>query len=169
LAQKFFCCVEIPGRLRLWNDHRFCVACGGADAAGAIRGTGDVTEPGSTPIPDDVVAFLNRHITTVWALDLLLLMRQNRARGWGLDELARELRASSQVITRVIPSLVAAGIVAETEGRFRYAPLQSDMDETIERLEGVYKLLPVTIIRHIALAPHREAQGFADAFKIRKE
>jgi len=169
LAQKFLCCVEIPGRLRLWNDDRLlCVACAGAVAA-SPKGAGDVTEPGSTPIPDDVVAFLNRHITTVWALELLLLMRQNRARASSLEDLARELRASAQVIVRVIPPLIAAGIVAETEGRFRYAPLRTDMDETIQRLEGVYKLLPVTIIRHIALAPHREAQGFADAFKIRKE
>ena len=138
-------------------------------AAPSSAGTGDVTEPGSTSIPDDIVAFLNKHITTVWALDLLLLMRQNRSRGWTIEALARELRASSQVIMRVIPPLIAAGIVVEMDGGLRYAPLQRDLDDTIERLEGVYKQLPVTIIRHIALAPHRGAQGFADAFKFRKE
>jgi hypothetical protein len=132
-------------------------------------GTGNVTEPDSTPLPDDVIVFLNKHITTVWALELLLLMRQNRSRVWTIEALAKELRASSQVIMRVVPSLIAAGIVAETDDGFGYAPRQSALDDTIERLEGVYKQLPVTIIRHIALAPHREAQSFADAFKFRKD
>jgi len=136
----------------------------------AISGNGpDMTERGSTPIPDDVIDFLNKHIATVWALELLLLMRQNRARAWTIEEMAKELRASSQVIMRVIPPLTAAGVVIETAGRWRYQPQRSELDETIDRLDAVYKQLPVTIIRHIALAPHREAQGFADAFKFRKE
>lgn len=130
---------------------------------------GHVTKPDDSPIPTDVVDFLNKHIGTVWALELLLLMRLTPSRVWTVADLAKELRASAPVITRVAPPLMAAGIVVEVEGGWRYGPPRDDLDGTIARLESLYKQRPVTIIRHIALAPHREAQSFADAFKFRKE
>jgi hypothetical protein len=128
-----------------------------------------VTKRDDAPIPAEIVDFLDRHISTVWALELLLLMRQNPSRIWTVADLAKELRASPPVITRVVPPLLAAGIVVEADGGLRYGPKRDDLSDTIERLENLYKQLPVTIIRHIALAPHREAQSFADAFKFRKE
>jgi hypothetical protein len=133
-----------------------------------------VTKRDDAPIPAEIVDFLDRHISTVWALELLLLMRQNPSRIWTVADLARELRASAPVITRVVPPLQAAGIVVEADGGWRYRPKRGDpqtdkLNDTIERLEGLYKQMPVRIIRHIALAPHRQAQGFADAFKFRKD
>jgi hypothetical protein len=128
-----------------------------------------VTDRGSTQIPDDVIEFVNKHITTVWALELLLFMRQGRSRAWTIDELAKELRASTHVVTRVMPGMTSAGLVTGGEGAYRYSPIRPELDDTVERLEAVYKQLPVTIVRHIALAAHREAQSFADAFKFRKD
>lgn len=128
-----------------------------------------MTKPDDTAIPADVLDLLDKHIATVWALELLLLIRQNPARIWTVADLTKELRASTPLIARVVPPLMAAGIVVEADGGWRYAPQRSDLNDTIERLENLYKQLPVTIIRHIALAPQREAQGFADAFKFKKE
>jgi hypothetical protein len=139
------------------------------DRAARIGAEGNVTKRDDSPIPADVVDFLDKHISTVWSLELLLLMRQNPSRIWTAADLAKELRASAPVITRVVPPLLVAGIVVEAEGGWRYAPQRGEVDDTIERLESLYKQLPVRIIRHIALAPHREAQSFADAFKFRKE
>lgn len=128
-----------------------------------------MTGPNASAIPDDVIGLVNKHITTVWALELLLLLRQDRARAWKINELAKELRASTHVVTREVPSLIAAGLVGEVDSGFRYAPARPELDETVERLDNLYKQFPVTIVRHIALAPHREAQSFADAFKFRKD
>jgi hypothetical protein len=128
-----------------------------------------VTKRDDTPIPADVVDFLDKHINTVWALELLFLMRNNPSRVWTVADLAKELRASAPVITRVVPPLMTAGIVVEADAGWRYRSEPGGLDDTIERLESLYKQLPVRVIRHIALAPHREAQSFADAFKFRKD
>lgn len=121
-------------------------------------------------IPDDVIELIDNHITTVWALELLLLLRQHRDRAWTIDALSKELRASADVVLRMVPLLISAGLVAEVEGRsVRYAPANDELDRTVTRLDEYYKQFPVTIVRRIALAPNREVQGFADAFKFRKD
>jgi hypothetical protein len=121
-------------------------------------------------IPDDVIDLIDKHISTVWALELLLLMRQQRDRAWSTSDLAKELRASADVALRMLPALIGAGLVADVEGKtFRYAPSREELDQTVGRLEELYKQFPVTIVRRIALAPHREARNFADAFKFRKD
>jgi hypothetical protein len=121
-------------------------------------------------IPDDVIDLIEKHITTVWALELLLLMRQHRDRAWTINDLSKDLRASADVVVRMMPSLIAGGLIAEVEGgALRYAPSDEKLDQTVARLDEFYKQFPVTIVRQITLAPNREAKGFADAFKFRKD
>jgi hypothetical protein len=171
-AQKNFSPLDVEAQVPLKRAQDFANAPSGSPTGperGGLGAAESVTNRDDTPIPASVVDFLDKHISTVWALELLLLMRQNPSRIWTVADLAKELRASAPVITRVVPPLMAAEIVVEAEGGWRYAPQPGDLDDTIERLENLYKQLPVRIIRHIALAPHREAQSFADAFKFRKE
>lgn len=121
-------------------------------------------------IPDDARDLLDKHFASLWAVELILLMRRERTRAWRMKELVSELRASDSVIAGELPSLIAANLVAETEpGTFRYCPGSADLDLAMESLAKVYREFPVTVVRHIALTPNRGLKQFADAFKFRKE
>lgn len=121
-------------------------------------------------IPDDARELLDEHFGSLWALELILLMRKERTRAWRMKELVSELRASDGVIAGELPPLIAANLVAEAEpGKFRYSPASAELDLAIENLARVYREFPVAVVRHIALTPARGLKQFADAFKFRKD
>lgn len=121
-------------------------------------------------IPDDVRELLDKHFDSLWALELILLMRKERVRAWHIKELVSALRASDRVIAGELPALVVANLVAESEpGKFRYSPASAELDLAVENLARVYREFPVTVVRHIALTPSRGLKQFADAFKFRKD
>jgi hypothetical protein len=121
-------------------------------------------------IPADLLEFLRRSLHSVWALELLLLMRKNAERTYSPDELATDLRASLAVVLSILPQFAADGLVAEPErGRFAYRPADPVLAEKVDRLAVLYRESPVALVREIALAPNPKIQGFADAFKFRKE
>jgi hypothetical protein len=62
-----------------------------------------------------------RHVDSVGALDLLLLLHGGRDRDWSLDEVCAALRCPRPWATGQLERLLAAGLVAEVApGRLRY-------------------------------------------------
>jgi hypothetical protein len=119
-------------------------------------------------IPNEVVELIDRCVHSVWALELLLFLRQHRDSGWTIEQLQTELRASRSVVTGVLPQLMANGLAVENEGvRYRYS--DAAPDAVVAELDRLYRERPVSIIREIALMPSRRLQRLADAFKFRKD
>jgi hypothetical protein len=118
-------------------------------------------------IPDEVVELIDHCVHSVWALELLLFLRQHRASGWTVEQLQTELRASRSVVTGVLPQLMTHGLVVEADQRYRYN--ENSTEGTVAELDRLYRERPVSIIREIALIPSRRIQGLADAFKFRKD
>ena len=86
---------------------------------------------------DAVLSFAAALFKSVWALELLLMLRRGAARAWGADELIRELRSSQVVIAEALNNLVVAGLVVEEEGgRFRYQGGTPIMEETVAALRA---------------------------------
>lgn len=124
----------------------------------------------SAVIPPDLQEFLRRSIKSVWALELLLLMRKASEQSWSVGQLATELRASEAVVLGVLPELINDKLIAEVElGRFGYQPATEDLRNNVDKLDAIYRANPVTLVREILLAPNPKIQSFADAFKFRKE
>jgi hypothetical protein len=120
-------------------------------------------------IPDEVAKLLARSVKTVWALELLLFLRQHAQDHWSTQQLSTELRSSRGVVHSVLPILIRDGLVTEGESdRFRYAA-KAEVDAVVAQLELLYKERPVTIVRAIALASESQIQGLADAFRFRKD
>jgi biotin operon repressor len=120
-------------------------------------------------IPEAVIAFIDRCVHSVWALELLLFLRQRNGDAWSLEQLEAELRASRTVVNGVLPQLIASGLVITSDdGRYRYNSAAAS-DAIIGELDRLYHERPVSIIREITLIPRRRIQRLADAFKIRKD
>ena len=115
----------------------------------------------------DVFHFIREHVRSVWALELLLLLKADGARCWEVDELVATLRASHTLVTGNLASLEGAGLVVQgDEGCFRYQPAAAALARLCDELEADYRAKPVTVIRWIS-APAERLQSLADAFKFK--
>lgn len=104
---------------------------------------------------------------SVWALELLLLLKRDPERCWAAADLVRELRASQTLVADNLARFQRGGIVVlDDAGCYRYAPASPVLETLCAQLEGAYRERPVAIINLIA-APPDPVQGLADAFKFR--
>lgn len=115
----------------------------------------------------DLAAFVREHVRSVWALELLLLLRRDAGSCWQVDDLVRELRASTPLVSTNLQGFERSGLaVRDDEGCYRYAPASPVLDDLCNDLESAYRERPVAIINLIA-KPRDAIQSLADAFKLR--
>jgi hypothetical protein len=117
---------------------------------------------------EDVLNFAATSIASIWTLELLLLVRQER-RGWTSTELMRQLRGSDAVLAQCLHRLKGLGLIAEDSGNYLYKPSSPETDNLANELENLYRLKPVTVISAIANAPQRKLQILSDAFRLKKD
>ena len=120
-------------------------------------------------IDQDLLTFIHSSIRSVWALELLLLMRRERERTWTGDALARELRANERLVGEVLGDFETSGLVSRSDGGFAYAPAAPVLAELCDRLEAAYRERPVGLVKAIMAAPKDKLQIFADAFRFRND
>ena len=116
----------------------------------------------------DVLALAAATIKSVWTLELLLLLRGDRARSWQAADLVRELRSSDVLVTQGLAKLKDAGLaVEEAQGSFRYQAASPDMEGFAGELEALYAAKRLSVVKAIMTAPNDKLRFFADAFKLK--
>jgi hypothetical protein len=114
----------------------------------------------------ELTGFVREHMHSVWAVELLLLLRRDRERCWAPEALVAELRASANLVRDNLTSFQKSGLAVQDDtGCWRYAPAAPALDDLATRLEQAYRERPVAIINLIARPD--PIQGLADAFKWR--
>jgi hypothetical protein len=113
------------------------------------------------------LGLVRKHIRSVWALELVLLLRRRPDAVWRTENLVRELRASTPLIADNLRRLQASGLVAEDQGVWRWAPATPDLERFCNQLAEAYQTRPVTVINMIA-APN-PVQDLADAFNFNSD
>jgi hypothetical protein len=124
----------------------------------------------SAGLSGETVEFVRSSFESVWALELLLLMRGERSRLWRIDELIQELRASDLIVKRILPDFVKKGLVAEAGGEsFQYRPAEGRIEKMVDRIANAYAENRVEVIEEILSAPNENIRIFAEAFRIKKD
>lgn len=119
------------------------------------------------PGEQDLFGFIREQLRSVWALELLLLMRRRADHAWTPEELVSELRASHTLVTDNLAVFERAGLVrADEDGRYAFAPASPVLTALCDQLAAAYAERPVTVINAI-VSPPDKLQGLADAFRIR--
>jgi hypothetical protein len=116
---------------------------------------------------EDVLRFIAASFTSVWALELLLVLRRERGVR-SRAELVTALRASELVVARALDSLVAAGLASIEDDGAHYLPVTDNVDACVVRAEELYRSHPNIVRRAIIGASASSATAFDDAFKLRK-
>lgn len=118
-------------------------------------------------VDQDLFGFIREQLRSVWALELLLLMRRKADRSWTPQELVEELRASHALVSDNLAGFERAGlVVADDEGRYAFSPASPLLRSLCDQLDAAYRERPVTVINAI-VAPPDKLQALADAFRIR--
>lgn len=118
----------------------------------------------------DMTEFIRSMFRSVWTLELLLLMADDREKLWSEPDLIASLRASELIVARAIEDLVAAGLVSvEPERRVRYGPASDELNMMVVRTRDFYATSPDQVRRMIVRAAAGGIAAFADAFRIRKD
>ena len=121
-----------------------------------------------TSSADDLLRFIRSTFRSVWALELLLVLKRE-PRLWSRDELVSVLRASELVVSKALDGLVAAGLASlEGEGA-SYMPVSAEVASKVDETETLYAVRPDAVRRAIVEASSSSATAFADAFRLRKD
>jgi hypothetical protein len=122
------------------------------------------------PSNEEVASFIRATFRSVWALELLCFLRQNRSRALTHAEMVAELRGSDLVVTQSLATLAAAGLILnEADGSARYAPAADELNRLVEQAEALYARTPDAVRRMIVAAASPGITAFADAFRLRKD
>ena len=118
----------------------------------------------------DLSSFIQSTFRSVWALELMCLLRQNRDRALSHGEMVGGLRGSDLVVTQSAEALTAAGlIVVNEEGGAQYMPATPELERLVEQTERLYARSPDKVRRIIVSASSPGISAFADAFRLRKD
>lgn len=117
---------------------------------------------------EDLLRFVAASFPSVWALELLLLLKGDR-RTWPRDELVSTLRASELVVTNAVDGLVIAGLASIEADGVCYLPVNADVEQQVDQVAQLYRARPNAVRRVIVSAQSSSATAFADAFKLRRD
>jgi hypothetical protein len=123
-------------------------------------------------IPDDIARFIEERIDSVGALEGLLLLRESPQERWGVRALASRLYISEADTEEILRVLCLNGLTTSDAGeppRYSYAPQTSELRELVDRLASFYSRHVVPVANLIHAKPKHRVQGFADAFRLRKD
>ena len=119
---------------------------------------------------EELASFIRATFRSVWSLELLLHLSDNKDRAWSRDELVTDLRASDLIVTQSLDSLVAAGLITiDEDGCARYSPASPDLERLAKATRDRYAKSPDAVRRLIISATTGGIAAFADAFRLRKE
>lgn len=125
------------------------------------------------PIPEDLRRFILTSVPSVPFLEALLLLRADPRQQWESTMLASRLYIRERVAEKLLADLCTAGFAqpcAEPASHcYRYAPASAALRERIDRLAELYARHLVDVTHLIHSTVERQAQQFADAFRLRKD
>jgi DNA-binding MarR family transcriptional regulator len=111
--------------------------------------------------------FVNKYITSVEQIEVLLILFANPDRAWTIHEISAILRSSPHSITSRLHALEHAGLArAESDG-YRYAS-RGKSHEMVEMLQEEYGARRFSVIELVFSRPDA-ARSFADAFRFKDE
>lgn len=114
-----------------------------------------------------LVTFVRRSLRSIWALELLLYLRRAAPRSVSVQDIVRDLRATSYLVRRIAGQLMNEGLVTlDTEERVRFQPSTPDLERLCEMTDTASRDRPIALRDAIVAAPNDKLRTLADAFRF---
>ncbi|KRA79710.1 hypothetical protein [Altererythrobacter sp. Root672] len=119
---------------------------------------------------EDLAAFIASSFRSVWALEVLCLLRQSPECALSPEELVTAMRASELVVRQSLAELNAAGLILIAEDGFaKYQPATAELDRLVSAAVARYATAPDGVRRIIVKAANSGLTAFADAFRLKRK
>jgi hypothetical protein len=117
---------------------------------------------------DGLRTFVNKYITSVEQIEVLLLLLANPQRVWSVHEISAILRSSPASIQTRLAALAKAHLAVGTaEVGYRYAAT-GRLHALVEELSDEYGARRFSVIE-LVFSRQDPARSFADAFRLRED
>lgn len=114
-----------------------------------------------------LLAFVRTSIPSIWALELLLLLRRAAPGYLTRDELVQALRATPMLIDRLTGRFVSAGLVGQNSaGAYCFECVTPEMETLCDALALAAEERPIALRDAIISAPNERLRDLADAFRF---
>jgi DNA-binding FadR family transcriptional regulator len=118
----------------------------------------------------DLEQFIGSTFRSVWALELLCMLRKRDGERLSHSEMVEGLRASDTIVSQSLAMLSAAGLVlVDQGGSATYRPASDDLAALVEQTDQFYTTSPNSVRRIIARSWNPGLTAFADSFKLWKD
>ena len=108
-------------------------------------------------------------MSSVAALEMLVLMQRASGRPWHTDELVRELRSSTVAVDRALAILKAAELVRTREDNVHvFEPISPHLGAIATEVGRLYDVKPITLIKAVMTEHDEKLRIFSDAFKFKE-
>jgi len=112
---------------------------------------------------EEVLGFVRSSLSSVWELEVLLLLHGARERSWNAGDINRTLRASKRAVELAVSGLKRRALVnEETDGCIRYN--EGEWDALVAGLVQLSVAKPFAIFNAIS---DSQLQNFSDAFRFK--
>ena len=121
---------------------------------------------------DEVYTFVLDQIETVPHLEALLLLWNSRPQPWTLENLAKRLYVSTEIVNALVDDLVRRRLIVCVHGTpdgYRYESASLVQDQLLCTLDLTYRRETVRISTMIHSKPSSSVRDFARAFRFTKE
>jgi hypothetical protein len=117
---------------------------------------------------EDVLAFIQAKLRSVWAVELLSLLKNHPEKEWPPEALVRELRSSEVVVSEALGNLRRERFIAEAGGgTVRYAPATDELNQMGHAVVKLFAAKPVSVVKAVLDAPNEKLRIFSEAFKLK--
>ena len=114
-----------------------------------------------------LIAFVRKSLRSIWALEVLLLLRRRASEAVEIDAIVQELRATRSLVQRMVEQLISEGLVSRHGNHIRYAPSTADLEQLCDMLEAASRERPVALSHAIISAPLEKLRDFSNAFRFK--
>jgi hypothetical protein len=123
-------------------------------------------------ISNELKLFIDKHISSVAQMEVLLLLCRLRERTWNATEVATALYIQPASAANYLADLAGVGcclLQDDTVTRYQFNLQDAHQGKLIRELTEAYKTRPVAVITRIFSKPPDHVRLFSDAFKLRKD
>lgn len=119
-------------------------------------------------LPDVVTRDVDLYIDNLDALEVVMLLYREQARGWTADQVATRLKISARVARRELERMSNRGIAILGDA-FRFDGSDPDRAAAVARVAAIYGSRRIELINYVASQTLKRIQSIADAFRIKKD
>jgi hypothetical protein len=123
-------------------------------------------------ISDELRRFLLTGSVSVPHVEAILQLRQGTRDAWDAERLSSRIYVATSRARHLLADLLAIGIIGlqpESQDAYRYSPATPELAMLLDELAKAYSEQLVSVTQLIHTAEERKAQGFAAAFRFRKD